>query len=86
MLNIIKGNFEISKQKLPELKKEINELRQSIEHAENALEDRVAPVEEKLRNIESRIQLLLKITKTNLPQRPIQKKQLKHRWHQRETK
>ena len=55
LLNIIKGDFEISKQQILELKKEINELRQSIEHPEILLEDRVAPVEEKLRNIESRI-------------------------------
>ena len=51
LISIIKGDFEISKQQIPELKKEMNELR----HAENVLEDKVAPVEEKLRNIEGRI-------------------------------
>ena len=32
-LNIIRGNFEFSKQKIAELKMEINELRKSKEHA-----------------------------------------------------
>ena len=56
MLNIIKGNFEISKQQVAELKNELNELRQSIERIEYVLEDRIACVEKKLGNLESRIQ------------------------------
>ena len=52
LFNIIKGNFEISKQHIAELRKEIHELRQSTEHAENVLEDRVARVEENSRNRE----------------------------------
>ena len=55
LFNIIKDNFEISKQQIAVLKREINELRQSTEHAENVLEDRVARVQEKSRNIESHI-------------------------------
>lgn len=55
MYSIIKGNFEISKQQITDLKKEIKELRQIIEHAVNVLEDRVACVKEKIGNIESRI-------------------------------
>ena len=56
LLNIISGNFEISKQQIGELKKEINELRQGIEHTENVLEDKVARVEENLGHIENRVQ------------------------------
>ena len=52
LFNIVKGNFEISKQQIAELRKEIHELRQSTEHAENVLEDRVARVEENSRNRE----------------------------------
>ena len=52
LFNIIKGNFEISKQQIAELRKEIHKLRQSTEHAENVLEDRVARVEENSRNRE----------------------------------
>ena len=52
LLNIISGNFEISKQQIAELKKEINELKQSIEYTENVLEDKVARVEENLGHIE----------------------------------
>ena len=51
MFNIISGNFEITKQKIAELKKEINELRQSIEHTDNILEYKVARVEENLGHI-----------------------------------
>ena len=55
-LNIISGNFEISKQQIAELKKEINELRQSIEYTENVLNKKVARVEENSAHIESRVQ------------------------------
>ena len=56
LLNIISGNFEISKQQITELKKEINKLKQSIEYTENVLEDKVAHVEENLGHIESHVQ------------------------------
>ena len=56
LFNIIRGNFEISKQQITELKREINELRQSIEHTENILKDKVACVEENLGHTESRVQ------------------------------
>ena len=56
LFNIIRGNFEISKQQIAELKKKINELRHSIEHTENVLEDKVAHVEEHLEHIENRVQ------------------------------
>ena len=56
LFNIVSGNFEISEQQIPELKKEINELRHSIQHTENVLEDKVARVEENLGHIENRVQ------------------------------
>ena len=53
LFNIKSSTFEISKQRIAELKKETNELRHSIEHT---LEDKVARVEENLEHIENRVE------------------------------
>ena len=56
MFNIISGNFEISKQRIAELKKETEEISQNIEYTETFFKDMVQCVEENLVHIASRAQ------------------------------
>ena len=47
LLNLISGNFDITKSEIKNVRNEINDLKKSIEFTENVLEEKVAQVESK---------------------------------------
>ena len=56
ILNIISGNFEITMNKIKNLKQEISELKSSLDFPEEVLEKKVEKLEENMKDVDARIQ------------------------------
>ena len=56
ILNIISRNFEITMNKIKNLKQEISELKSSLDFTEKVLEKKVEKLEENMKDVDARMQ------------------------------